>query len=233
LIFNFFFLFNNNLLYFNLFVSAKRPKDVKVLLYAIKKTFKKHGKREVFERGKFDPKPQYREAVAKVVVGVLGYPNVGKSSIINALAHKKKTKVSKKSGTTHGIHWINATPEIKLIDSPGVIPLEKSPGNKKFPVSQNSGKFVDDEVRYGLIGAKDSEALKNPELVAHAIIKLFSSSGRAKFEKFYDIEMDEDVWEVVQALGLKRGHLVKGGKVDEHRTCSMIVRDWQQGRLRL
>ena len=130
------------------FISTKIKGSSKNLFYAIKKTFKKYGKREIFERGKFDPKPKYREAMGKIVVGILGYPNVGKSSIINALAHKKKTKVSKKSGTTHGIHWINATPEIRLVDSPGVIPLEKS-----------------DEVRYGLIGAKDTEALKNPELV--------------------------------------------------------------------
>lgn len=213
------------------FVSAKRPKDVKVLLYAIKKVFNKYGKREIVERKVGDPKPKFREAKAEIVVGVLGYPNVGKSSIINALAHKKKVKVSKKAGTTHGIHWVKATNEIKLIDSPGVIPLKEATENK-FSVSPNSKEFVDDEIRYGLIGAKDTESLKNPEIVAHAIIKLFLKVNKNEFEKFYGVEGD-DVDEIVNKIGEKKKHLLKGGKIDEHRTCSMIVRDWQQGRLRL
>jgi hypothetical protein len=200
-----------------IFISAKSPKASKVLLYAIKKAFKKYGKRESVERGKFDPKPLYREAKGEIVVGILGYPNVGKSSIINALAHKKKVKVSKKSGTTHGIHWIRANDEIKLIDSPGVIPLKK-----------------DDEVRYGLIGAMDTERLKNPELVAHAIIELFLDGNRKAFEKFYNVEVgDSSVEEIVEKIGLRKSYLLKGGVADENRVFLDIIRDWQQGRLGL
>jgi len=198
------------------FISAKKPRDVKVLLYVIKKIFKKYGKREVVERKVGDPKLKFREARGDIVVGILGYPNVGKSSIINALAHKKKVKVSKKAGTTHGIHWVKATNEIKLIDSPGVIPLNKG-----------------DEIRYGLIGAKDTESLKNPEIVAQALIKLFLKVNSNGFEDFYGVEVDSDVDKVVEHIGKKKGYLLKEGRIDEHRTCSMIVRDWQQGRLRL
>jgi ribosome biogenesis GTPase A len=200
-----------------IFISAKSPKTTKVLLYAIKKLFKKHGKRPVQERGKFDPKPIYREAKGEIVVGVLGYPNVGKSSIINALAHKKKVKVSKKSGTTHGIHWIKASDEIKLIDSPGVIPLKK-----------------DDEIRYGLIGAKDTEKLKDPESVAHAIIALFQKNNPQALEKFYKIEITtQDNYEITEQIARKKAYLLKGNKIDEHRAHMEIIRDWQQGRLKL
>ncbi len=198
------------------FISAKKPKDVKILLYVIKKVFRKFGKREFIGKKIGEPKTKHREAKGKIVVGVLGYPNVGKSSIINSLAHKKKADVSKKAGTTHGIHWIKATNEIKLIDSPGVIPINK-----------------DDDIRYGLIGAKDSESLKNPSLVAYAVVKLFLKYSRKKFEEFYNVEIVDDVDKVVEEIGKKRGFLIKGGVVDENRTCSMIIRDWQQGRLRL
>ena len=64
-----------------IFVSSKRPKDVKVLLYAIKKIFKKHGKREKTIRQVGDPKIKTREAKAEIVVGVLGYPNVGNERV--------------------------------------------------------------------------------------------------------------------------------------------------------
>jgi len=196
------------------FISAKSPKITKILLYAIKKVFKKYGKHERVQK---DEKDKPREAKADIVVGVLGYPNVGKSSLINSISHKKKVKVGKKAGTTHGLHWIRATNEIKLIDSPGVIPLAK-----------------DDEIRYGLIGARDSERLKNPMLVAHAIAKLFLKVNSNRFDKFYEISSSgKSAEEIINEIGLKRWHLVKGGRVDENRTCSMIVRDWQQGKLRL
>ena len=58
-----------------------------MLLTKIKQVFDKCGKREITKRGRFDPKPKFREAFGDIVIGVLGYPNVGKSSIINALAH--------------------------------------------------------------------------------------------------------------------------------------------------
>lgn len=181
----------------------------------MRKVFKKYGKREVFEKKVGDPKPRFREARGDIVVGVLGYPNVGKSSIINNLAPGKKVKISKKAGTTHGVHWIKGMGGIKLIDTPGVIPLAK-----------------EDEIRYGLIGAKDTERLKNPELVAHALIKLFLKTGKNGFEKFYKVLIvDKDVEEVIKEIGKKKGHLIKGGEIDENRTCSMIIRDWQQGRL--
>jgi len=198
------------------FISTKKKGDEKILLYKIKQIFRKYGKRKMEIRGKFDPKPKYKAAVADIVVGVLGYPNVGKSSIINFLAHKKKTKVSKKSGATHGIHWINVNKEIKLIDSPGVIPLQK-----------------EDEIRYGLIGARDSEALKNPEIVAHAVIKLFLKENKKAFEEFYKIPMIGTPEDIVNKIAEKKSFLLKGGRFDENRAIAVIVRDWQQGRLRL
>ena len=203
-----------------IFISTKKKGGSKVLLYAIKKIFKKYGKRKIPDYDKFAEKLKYREAKADIVVGILGYPNVGKSSIINALAHKKKVKVSKKSGTTHGIHWVKVTKNIKLLDSPGVIPLKK-----------------EDEIRYGLIGAKDTEALKNPELVAHAIIKLFLKQNKEEFEKIYktkiktsDINNPE---KIIEELAKAKGLLLKAGKPDKNRMVMIIVRDWQQGRLRL
>lgn len=197
------------------FISAKKPRDVKVLLYAIKRVFNKYGKRKFVERKIGDPKIKIREAKGNIVVGVLGYPNVGKSSIINALSHKKKVKVNKRAGTTHGIHWIKSVSEIKLIDSPGVIPLTR-----------------EDEIRYGLIGAKTEIA--NPEIVAYSIIKLFLKENKKKFEDFYGVKIDNsNVDEIVKKLGQKRNYLLKGGIIDEHRICSMIVRDWQQGKMTL
>ncbi len=196
------------------FLSSKRRSSDRILYAAIKKAFKKYGKRV---KEYTEESPQYREAIGNIVVAIVGYPNVGKSSIINLLSHKKKVKVSKKSGTTHGVHWIRASEDIKLIDSPGVIPLEK-----------------DDDVRYGLIGARDSEAIKNPELVAYSLIKFFIKKNKKAFENFYKMEITkEDPDVVLKNLAEKKSYFLKGGILDENRACSTLIRDWQQGRLRL
>lgn len=190
------------------YISVKNSRSMKVLLYMIKKVFNEYGKRGV-------DNPINRVAKADIVVGVLGYPNVGKSSIINALCHKKKTRVSKTAGTTHGIHWIKATNEIKLIDTPGIIPLKK-----------------DDELRYALIGARNSENLKAPEVVADSLIKLFIKYNKKYLENFYDIKITkEDFESIIFQIAKRRGYLLKGGVTDEYRTSVTIVRDWQQGKI--
>ncbi|MEN9626281.1 MAG: hypothetical protein RL557_609 [archaeon] len=199
------------------FVSIKDRTSIRILLQAIKKAFTIHGKRDIVERKVGDPKLKFREAKADIVVGVLGYPNVGKSSVINALAHKQKAKVSKKAGTTHGIHWIRASDEIKLIDSPGVIPLQK-----------------DDDLRYGLIGARDSQNLRHPEVVAYFLIELFLKENKKDFESWYNIQIQGDNGEEILAqIALKKGKLLKGGIPDETRAAMIVVQDWQQGKLKL
>lgn len=203
-----------------IFVSHKNKMSYKILLYNIRKTFSEYGKREVSERLVGEPKLEYREAKADIVVGILGYPNVGKSSIINGLAHKKKMKVSKKAGTTHGIHWIRISDDIKLIDSPGVIPLKK-----------------EDEVRYGLIGARGEETLRHPDVVADAIVKLFMKNNKKLFEKHFDIiineEEKEDFDAIVNKIGERKRYLLRGNVIDENRVYSDIIRDWQEGKLRI
>jgi len=204
------------------FVSTKNKKTTRLLLYLIKKVFKIYGKREVPTRKKGEPRTTHRVAKADIVVSVLGYPNVGKSSLINALCHKKKVQVSKKAGTTHGVHWIRLNEEIKLIDSPGVIPLQR-----------------EDEVRYGLIGARDNETLKNPDIVAYAVIKYFMKKNKKAFERHYDIEIsedelkNEDAYSIILKVAEKRHFLLKGGVPDENRACTLILRDWQEGKLRI
>lgn len=204
------------------FVSNKNKSSYKILLSKITNVFSKYGKRPDFQEDYPEAKSKHRIAEADIVVGVLGYPNVGKSSIINGLAHKKKIKVSKKPGTTHGINWIRISDKIKLIDSPGVIPLKR-----------------EDEIRYGLIGARDSERLKNPEIVSNAIIKLFLRKNRNLFEKFYGIKLNEDEiknedsYSIINKIADKKRFLLKGGVLDENRASQLIIKDWQDGRLRL
>jgi ribosome biogenesis GTPase A len=197
------------------YVSHKRKNTIRNLISRIKKTFEKYGKRDIIEYPK--KKSTHREAKADIVVGVVGYPNVGKSSIINALSFKKKAKVTSKAGTTHGAHWITASDQIKLIDSPGIIPL----------------KYMD-KTRLDLIGARDISKIKDREVVAARIIELLLKKDEKILEKHYKVKIDtkKNAYEIIEDLGLAKGHLKKGGVVDEQRTSTQIIRDWQTGKIK-
>ena len=76
-------------------------------------------------------KPRIDKLVAKGLlprparVVVVGMPNVGKSSIINKLIKKGKTKVGAKAGVTRQQQWVRVNPKIDLLDTPGIIPLKQ------------------------------------------------------------------------------------------------------------
>lgn len=157
-----------------------------------------------------------RNGILEPKIGVVGYPNTGKSSIINALAKSAKAKVSSSAGTTRNIQWIKAG-SLKILDSPGVVPLE------------------DREVSLGILGSKNPEKLKKPEKVVFNIIEMFVKSNINKLEEFYGIKVEkgEDVYEIMLKIGRRKQFLQKGGKVDENRTMFQIISDWQKGKLRI
>lgn len=208
------------------FVAHKRKKTILNLLAQIKKLFNEEGKAEKERFGQYTPKKirKHRVTKADIVVGVFGYPNVGKSSIINSLTFKKKAKVSSKAGTTHGVHWIKATDEIKLIDTPGVLPLR-----------------FNDEIRLALIASINTERIKDPEMVALKIIEFFLEKNPTALEKYLNFKLEEGATddpqmnciEVLEAISKAKGHLKKGGVADTTRTSIIIIKAWQTGELRL
>ena len=69
-----------------------------------------------------------------VVVGVVGYPNVGKSSLINAFGGKHKAKTSSESGYTKGVQRIRVDRKIMLLDTPGVFPHKEKDASKHVKI---------------------------------------------------------------------------------------------------
>jgi ribosome biogenesis GTPase A len=147
-------------------------------------------------------------------VGIVGYPNAGKSSLINALVPDAGLKVKAVSGTTKKTAWIRMG-RVRIMDSPGVIPAG------------------DDKVRLGMTASKDPHKIKNPEKVALKVVEYLK--GRGILEKFYGIKAEEgdSSYDLFLKVGEKKGFLVKGGEVDENRCAVRIIEDWQKGRIGL
>ena len=146
------------------------------------------------------------------IIGVVGYPNVGKSAIINALAHRARAKVSGHAGTTRGIQWIKAG-GLFIMDSPGVIPFE------------------DGSVKLGILGSKDPDKIGNIEGIAIKIADMFLGYNKKIFEDLYNVNLPND--NILEELARKKGFLLKGGIPDERRAALQIIKDWQNGKLRL
>ncbi|MBI3334343.1 50S ribosome-binding GTPase [Candidatus Pacearchaeota archaeon] len=148
-------------------------------------------------------------------IGVVGYPNMGKSAVINALAHGRRAEVADLPGTTKGVQWIKVS-NLLLLDSPGVIP------------------FDDRNSKLSLLGAKSPDKLSNPDKAAKDILFMFLMKNKQALQDFYKLDaVSIDVDELFASIGRKRGHLRKGGVLDEQRTAVAIIRDWQKGKLRL
>ena len=170
------------------FVSAKERNGIRLL------------KREISIAGK---------GKKELIVGMLGYPNAGKSTLINALSGKGrgKVKTSKKAGFTRGLQRIKISDGIYLIDAPGIIPY-----NEK------------DEFELFLVGAKNANQLTDIETVA---LKLILAIGVSEISTALKINADDED-EVLENLAQKKGWFVSGGKADIKRSARELLEMYQK-----
>ena len=152
-----------------------------------------------------------------ILVGTLGYPNVGKSSVINGVTGRHRTGTSPISGYTKGVQNVDAGSRIMFIDTPGVIPFDEN-----------------DEYIQGLLGIKDATHLKDHIGVALKIIEKILAENKTALESLYKITVEnESNYDVLKLIGKQCNFLQKKGEVDETRTATKIINDWQIGLLRI
>jgi len=147
----------------------------------------------------------------QISVGFIGYPNVGKSSIINTLRSKKVCNVAPIAGETKVWQFITLMKKIYLIDCPGVV----------YPSCDTDTEIV-------LKGVVRVENIKNPEDHIPAVLE------RVKEEyliKTYKIQEWTDSVDFLEKLSRKAGKLLKGGEPDIPTVAKMVLNDWQRGKL--
>ena len=147
----------------------------------------------------------------EVVVGVVGYPNVGKSSLINALSGKGKARTSSESGFTKGKQKIRVDSKIVVLDSPGVFA-----GGE-----QDLGKF-------GKTGAISYARIKDPEMAALKIIE----DHKEELEEHYKIVSDSSE-DFLEKLAFKFGKLKKKGVANLEVISRLLLKEWQTGKIKL
>jgi nuclear GTP-binding protein len=147
----------------------------------------------------------------QISVGFIGYPNVGKSSIINTLKAKKVCNVAPIAGETKVWQYITLMRRIYLIDCPGVV--------------HPSGDTDTDIVLKGIVRV---ENVKDPEDHIPTVLE------RVKKEyliKTYKIEGWNDCEEFLKKMAERMGKLLKKGEPDTNTVAKMVLNDWQRGKL--
>lgn len=170
-----------------------------------------------------------------IVVGVIGYPNVGKSSIINALKRKQVVGVGNMPGFTTGNTEVELRSDIRVMDCPGVVTPGEDNGDvvlrNAIKVSDLVNPFVPvQRLLQRCTAVQPADDRDNADVAAHQAMR---ASGLHPLALFYGIGQirENDVMDFVQQVGMRRGRLTRGGLVDEEVTARMILTDWNDGRI--
>ena len=149
----------------------------------------------------------------KIKVGLIGYPNTGKSSLINMLRGKHVAETSSKAGFTKGERWVKINDNVLLLDSPGTIPLGER-----------------DEVELILWNAKNIEDLKEVETVCLQALEKIKIVQPDWLKKNFGLNFGEkSLEELLEELALKNHKLRKGGVPDSENMARLILKKWQKG----
>lgn len=147
---------------------------------------------------------------------VVGIPNVGKSTFINAFAGKACAKTGNKPGVTKGKQWIRLNKNVELLDTPGIL----------WP------KFEDQTVglRLAFIGSIKDDLI-NVEELATELIQFLKQKYTGILAEKYSIEEVEDPYKCLQSIAENRHCLLKGNELDTVKAATLLIDDFRNGRL--
>ncbi|CDJ62817.1 GTPase domain containing protein, putative [Eimeria necatrix] len=180
---------------------------------------------------------------AFMTVGVVGYPNVGKSSVVNALTRSACTaSVAALPGSTRQLKFIKLDSQTQLIDSPGVLfaPPAKEEDRATILPHPLSILALQQEQQQGRQLEKPLVAsasvllqsllpvpqIPDPVAVAEALISI---SCIQTLQRLYHLPSFSNPKEALHALAMRRGKLLKGGTADIDAAAKMFLQGWQEG----
>ena len=151
---------------------------------------------------------------AKTQVMLCGIPNVGKSTFINTFAGSARAKAADRPGVTKGKQWVS-TEKFDLLDMPGVL-------WKKF-----DSKTIASNLAF--IGSIKDDILDVEELAMNLLDEVRRNYPDLVAQRY---KLDAETlalppYELLEAIGRKRGLLVRGGEVNTERCAIMLVDEFR------
>lgn len=152
------------------------------------------------------------EIKKSITVGIIGLPNVGKSSLINSLKRTHVANVGATPGLTRSMQEVQLDKNVKLLDCPGVVLLRSS----------------ENDASIALRNCKRIEKLDDPVAPVNEILKLCQEK---LLVSIYNIPSFNSVDEFLQNVATVRGKLKKGGIIDVDAAARIVLHDWNQGKI--
>lgn len=147
-------------------------------------------------------------------IAVIGYPNAGKSSVINALSGRHAAPTSKQAGFTRGKSFVKLKEDVYLIDTPGVIPIDER-----------------DNFKLMIFNAKSVNQLKDVDTLAMELLEWLPDHPYWKewIVRTYGLSVRGDGDECLEQLARAWNKMQRGGVPDVHAAAIKLIQDWQNG----
>lgn len=147
---------------------------------------------------------------------VVGIPNVGKSTFINAFAGKACTKTGNKPGVTKGKQWIRINKNVELLDTPGIL----------WP------KFEDQSVgaKLAMVGSIKDEIL-NLEELSLELLGCLHEFYEGLLEKRYELTESDDRLSMLTQIAENRKCIQKGNELDYVKAANIFLEEFRNGKI--
>jgi ribosome biogenesis GTPase A len=155
----------------------------------------------------------------RIVAMVAGIPNVGKSTLINALAGRKVTKTGDEPAITKSQQRIKLEEGITLLDTPGIL----------WPKIENEHSGY----RLAAAGAIRDTAMGIEDVafyLADYLIKHYPENLKDRYDL---VSVTSTEIEFIELMGARRGCLSSGGRVDLEKASAILVNEFRAGMLGL
>ncbi|OLS23689.1 MAG: putative ribosome biogenesis GTPase A [Candidatus Heimdallarchaeota archaeon LC_3] len=168
-------------------------------------------RRTIFRISPFVP-----SSLQPLTICIVGYPNVGKSSLINVLAGRHSAPVSIRAGFTRTIRKVKITPKLYLIDTPGVTPIESLELSEKVYLCTIS-----------------PEDILDPDLIINYLFEQAKKFNQVKsWESYLKQSLDQPIESILAKFAKQRGLIRKGNDPQIEEAARVLIRDFSKGKIK-